>query len=356
MEEIDNIRKNIDEIDDEILTLLNKRVEWALKIKKTSLGKTPIRPEREANIVRDKTEKNQGPLPNTAVREIFTQIIASFRDDLQLDKPVTVSYLGPAGTYSEEAAGKLFGSTIELHPEETISEVVRAVENGSVNLAVVAIENSSEGAVRETHRLLQSTDAKIVAEISLPIVHCLLSNAAGLEDIKLVYAHPQALGQCRNWLATHLPKAKQIPCASNSAAAELAAEKENSAAVASQKASEIYQLKIIEKGINDQPGNETRFIALGNLQTRPTGHDKTSILVVANDKPGALHELLGILADAGITMTRLESQPYRKGQYAFYIDFVGHIKDAPVAEAISRIDKSARICQVLGSYPMEIEG
>lgn len=355
MDELNNIRKNIDEIDDEILKLLNRRAEWALKIKDTKPGKTPIRPEREASIVRDMTEKNQGPLPNEAVREIFTQIIASQRDHLQLDKPVSVSYLGPAGTYSEEAAVKLFGGTIDLHPEDTISEVVRAVENGSANLAVVAVENSSEGAVRETHRLLQSTDAKIVAEISLPIVHCLLSNDSK-QNIKTVYAHPQALGQCRGWLATHLPEARQIPCASNSAAADLAAGKENAAAVASAKAGEIYGLKIVERGINDQPGNETRFIALGNLQTRPTDNDKTSILVVANDKPGALHELLGILADAGITMTRLESQPYGKGQYAFYIDFVGHIDEPQVADAIGRIDKTARICHVLGSYPREVQG
>lgn len=356
MEEVDDIRKNIDKIDGEILKLLNDRADWALKIKKTSLGKTPIRPERESAVVREMVEKNQGPLPSSAIRQIYTQIIASFRDEMQLDKPISVSYLGPAGSYSEAAAKRLFGETIDLQPENSVSEAIKAVENGSVNLAVVAIENSSEGAVRETHKLLQDTNVKIVAEISLPIMHCLLSKSESLSGINTVYAHPQALGQCRNWLAAHLPNAKQVPCPSNSAAAELAGKNDGSAAIASREAADIYGLEVLTKGINDQPGNETRFIALGNLETRPTGHDKTSVVISLIDKPGALHEILGVLADASITMTRLESQPFKKNEYVFYIDFVGHLQDKKVAEVLERLDKSSKICQVLGSYPMEVEG
>lgn len=353
MSDIDEIRKKIDNVDLHILELLNERAELALHIKRTAQGKAPIRPERESDVVHRLIGKNEGPLPNDALKEIFTQIIASFRDQMQLERPVSVGYLGPSGTYSEEAALKLFGSTIDLHSEENISDVVRAVEAGSVNLAVVPIENSSEGAVRETHRLLQNTDARIVAEVSLPVTHSLLSKADKLGDIKTVYAHPQALGQCRGWLAKHLPGAKTVPCASNSAAAELSSTKENSAAIASQKAGEIYGLQPIETGINDQPGNETRFIALAKLQTRPTGNDKTSIIIVLNDKPGALHEALGVFAEKNITMTRLESQPYKKGQYAFYIDFAGHMDDAEVVEALTKLNEITRICQVLGSYPRE---
>lgn len=353
MSEVDNIRKEIDKIDEELLRLLSERGKLALKIKKTSAGKTPIRPERENNIVNNLIEKNDGTLPDNAIREIFTQIIASFRDQLQLDRPVSVSYLGPQGTYSEEAAIKLFGNTVDLHAEDTINEVIRAVEAGSSNLAVVPIENSSEGAVRETHRMLQDTNVRIVAEASLPVIHCLLTNQENLADIKTVYAHPQALGQCRGWLSAHLPNTKQVSCSSNSSAAGLASKNSNSAAIAGKNASKIYGLKVKEIGINDQPGNETRFVALGNLKTKPTGRDKTSMIIVLNDKPGALYEVLGILADKGITMTRLESQPYKKGQYAFYIDFVGHIEDAKVEEAIKNIDKSTRICQILGSYPIE---
>ncbi|HET7673062.1 MAG TPA: prephenate dehydratase [Candidatus Saccharimonadales bacterium] len=354
MQDIEDIRKKIDELDIKIMELLNKRAEQALKIKKTSAGQAPIRPERESDVVRKLVKANKGPVPDNALRQIFTQIIASFRDEMQLDKPVSVSYLGPAGTYSEEAAIKLFGNTIELRPEQTVLGVIRAVEGGSVNIAVLPIENSSEGPVIETHRLLQRTGTRIIAEVTLPVIHCLLSKSADLDEIKTVYAHPQALGQCRNWLATHLPKARQMPCASNSAAAELAAKKENTAAIAGKKAGQIYGLEVLQAGINDQPGNETRFIALGNLDTQPTGSDKTSVIIVLNDKPGALYEVLGILADAGISMTRLESRPYGKGQYAFYIDFAGHFKDAKIAEALDKVDKNTRVCHVLGSYPMEV--
>ncbi len=353
MDDISKIRKEIDEIDSSLLSLLNKRAEFALKIKNTTQGKAPIRPERESDIVHNLTRKNDGPLPDSAVKQIFTQIIASFRDQLQLDKPVSVSYLGPAGTYSEEAALKLFGSTIDLHPQDSIESVIRAVETGAVNLAVLPIENSTEGAVRETHRLLQNTDSNIVAEMSLPVVHSLLSNCPKLEDIKVLYAHPQSIGQCSRWIAKNLPDVKPVPCASNSAAAELASGKEGSAAIASQKAAEIYGLKILQTGINDQPSNETRFIALGKLQTKPTGNDKTSIIIVLNDKPGALHEVLGILAEKNITMTRLESQPYGNGQYAFYIDFVGHSADAEVSKVLEKMDTITKSCQLLGSYSKE---
>lgn len=352
MDEVKNIRKDIDEIDQKMLGLLNKRAELALQIKKTNLGKAPIRPEREASIVHDLTTNNNGPLPDKAVREIFTQIIASFRDRLQLDRPISVSYLGPAGTYSEEAALKLFGSTVDLRAEDTIMEVIRSVDAGSSNLAVVPIENSTEGAVRETHKLLQDTSSKIVAEISLPILHCLLTNS-GLEKIKTVYAHPQALGQCRLWISKHLPNVKTISTTSNSAAAELAASHKNSAAIASQNAADIYKLKVAAIGINDQPSNETRFVALGDLKTHPTGRDKTSMIIVLNDKPGSLHEALGVMANNRISMTRLESHPYSKGQYGFYIDFIGHIDEKPVIKAIDELRKITRTCQILGSYPIE---
>lgn len=355
MSDIDKIRRDIDKIDEELLSLLNKRADRALDIKKTGQGQAPIRPEREIDIIRNLTEKNKGPLPAHAVRSIFTQIIASFRDQLQLDSPVSVSYLGPKGTYSEEAALKLFGSTISLHPEDSISSVVRAVEAQSSDIAVIPIENSTEGAVRETHNLLFNTNSKIVSEITLPIIHCLLSKGDDLSHIKTIYAHPQALGQCKSWLATHLPGVKQVPTSSNSAAAELASKDSSSAAIASKNAAEIYDLKIVENGINDSPGNKTRFISLGSFVTKPTGNDKTSIICVLNDKPGALHELLGVLADKNISMTRLESQPHEGGQYAFFIDFVGHADQVEVKNVLEKLDSLTYKLKILGSYPSEIK-
>ncbi|MBW3568855.1 prephenate dehydratase [Candidatus Parcubacteria bacterium] len=352
--DLEKIRKEIDGLDSKILDLLNDRARLALKIKKTSTGKTPIRPEREIEIVRRLSDINNGPLTTDAVRSIFTQIISSFRDQLQLDRPISVGYLGPEGTYSQEAALKLFGNTVQLHPEETISAVFRAVQAGTTQLAVVPIENSSEGAVRETHSLLLKTDVNIVSEISVPVAHCLLSKDKDLSSIKRVYAHPQALGQCRTWLATHLPSAIHVPQKSNASAAQMAANTTEGAAIAPKKAAEIYGLNILETAINDQPDNETRFIALGNLKTKPTGSDKTSMICVAKDKPGALYQILGVLAEGNISMTRLESQPYEQGQYAFYIDFVGHRDDESVKLALEKIDGMTRICKVLGSYPAEL--
>jgi chorismate mutase/prephenate dehydratase len=222
-------------------------------------------------------------------------------------------------------------------------------------LAVVPIENTTEGAVRETHNLLFETSVNICAEIDIPIVHSLIANTDSIAKINSVYAHPQALAQCSTWLKTHLPKAEQIAVQSNAKAAFLAKEHKSSSAIASDKAAEIYGLNILERGINDQPGNRTRFIALGNIDTKPTGSDKTSLICVLNDKPGALYEILGFFAKENISMTRLESQAYKPGQYAFHIDFIGHIQEKTIKSVVENIEKNTKICRVLGSYPKEVE-
>lgn len=350
---IDEIRNNIDKIDQEILKLLADRAKLALEVKKTATGKSPIRPERENEILKRLVEKDSGPLPKKAVKEIFAQIISSFRNEMQLDRPISVSYLGPAGTYSQQAAEDLFGSSSSLRPETSISDVFRAIESGNTDLAVVPIENTTEGAVRETHNLLFATTVKICAEIDISIVHSLLSTADDISQITSVYAHPQALAQCSAWLKAHLPKAEQISVESNAKAAVLAKDHKNSAAIASDKAAHIYDLKTLERGINDQPGNSTRFIALGNIETKPTGNDKTSLICVLNDKPGALYEILGFFAKENISMTRLESQAYKPGEYAFHIDFIGHIQEETIKAVIEKIKINTKICRILGSYPKE---
>jgi chorismate mutase/prephenate dehydratase len=350
---IDKIREDIDKIDQEILELLAKRANLALEVKKTSGGKSRIRPERENEILRKLIEQDAGPLPKKAVKEIFTQIISSFRNEMQLDRPISVSYLGPEGTYSEQAAVDLFGKSTNLYPENNIPDVFRSVEAGNTDLAVVPIENTTEGAVRETHSLLFDTNAKICAEINIPIIHSLITTAENISEISSVYAHPQALAQCSTWLKTHLPKAEQISVESNAKAAALAKDQTGSSAVASDRAAEIYGLNVLERGINDRPDNKTRFIALGTIHTRPTGNDKTSLICVLNDKPGALYEILGFFAKENISMTRLESQAYKTGQYAFHIDFIGHIQEKSVAEVIENIEKNTKICRILGSYPIE---
>ncbi len=350
---IDKIREDIDKIDADILALLAKRAELALEVKKTAGGKTRIRPERENEILRKMMEQDSGPLPKKAVKEIFSQIISSFRNEMQLDRPISVSYLGPPGTYSEQAATELFGGSTDLHAENNISDVFRSVETGNTDLAVVPIENTTEGAVRETHNLLFETTVKICAEINIAITHNLITLSDDIKKINSVYAHPQALAQCSIWLKTHLPDAEQIAVQSNAKAASLAKKHENSAAIASDKAAEIYGLHVLERGINDQPGNTTRFISLGSIDTKPTGNDKTSLICVLNDKPGALYEILSFFAEENISMTRLESQAYKPGQYAFHIDFLGHGKEEKVKKVIKSIEETTKICRVLGSYPRD---
>lgn len=355
MTELDKIREEIDIIDDQIVELLNKRANFAIQVKNTKAGQTATRVDRQALIIRRILENNKGPLPNEALKEIYTQIVSSFRDRLQLESPMKVSYLGPKGTYSEEAVVKTFGKSVNLDPEESIESVVRAAEGGTTELAVVPIENSTEGAIRETHRLLMNTNLSIISEITIPVVHCLLASDTNTQKIEKVFAHPQALGQCRTWLATHMPNVEVIPSASNAAAAQSASKTKNSAAIASKNTSEIYDLNVIEEAINDQPGNETRFITLGKIETKPTGNDKTSIICIINDKPGALFEVLGIFAAQKLSMTRLESQPYQNGQYAFYIDFIGHKDEEAVKKCLKQVALISKICKILGSYPKELK-
>lgn len=350
MDKITDIREEIDKIDDEILDLVNKRVLLAQKVKKTAEGSGTIRTDRESEIIKRLTSKPVGALKPNAVTSIFREIISQSRNS-QLNSSLRVSYLGPKGTYSEDAVVKLFGEGICSQPESSTGMVFRSIDVGSCDIAVVPIENSSEGAVREAHRLLAETNANIIAEITLPIVHCLLSKALTTEGIKRVYSHPQSFGQCRDWLAEHLPDVEQISASSNASAIEQASKDELSVAIASERAGKIYGLNLLQKGINDYADNETRFIVLGKQETRPTGDDKTSIICVADDKPGALYEILGVLAKNDISMTRLESQVYKNGQYAFYIDFHGHKATDKIKDALGEIKDHSKMLKILGSYP-----
>lgn len=354
MSEIEKIRESIDDIDDKIVELLNKRANLALEVKNTKTGQSATRVDRQNSIIRRIISKNKGPLSDIALAEIYTQLVSTFRDRLQLESPMKVSFLGPKGTYSEEAVVKIFGKSVDFNPEDMIEAVFRSTEAGTTAVAVVPIENSSEGAVHETHRQLLKTNLNIISEVTIPVIHCLLSNDTKPQNIKKVFAHPQSLGQCRTWLATHLPDAELIPCSSNASAAENASKTKKSAAIASKSASDIYNLNILENGINDQPDNKTRFLALGDMETKSTGNDKTSILCMLKDRAGALHEVLGVFAEENLSMTRLESQPYQNDQYAFYIDFLGHKDDAAVAKSLEKISNLSKICKILGSYPKGI--
>lgn len=345
--ELQKARAEIDALDDQLLDILKRRAELAVKVKSLKSG-TVYKPAREAEILQRVTAANHGPLPGEAVAAIFQEIISSCRN---LEAPLRIAYLGPEGTYSHEAAIALFGKTSLGHPEISLTQVLLAAENGSTDVALLPCENSSEGAVSETHRILLKTDLKIIREYTMPIRHALLSTCHKVEDIKTVYSHPQSLGQCREWLQHHIPEASLVSANSNSEAVLKAADDSNAAAVASARTSVLYGVPILADNIQDNPDNRTRFIVVGREEADPTGKDKTSIICSVNDKPGALHELLGLFAEQNITLTRLESRPTSNNSYLFYIDFKGHKNDPIVASVLKKLAVTARSCKILGSYP-----
>lgn len=347
-EDIQAIRRQIDTVDDEINALLALRAECAIDMKRAK-GEAPIyRPSREALIIKRMQSENKSKLPAESVAAIFTEIVASCRN---LEQRLNVVYLGPEGSYSHEAAQKMFGTSSDFIPQLSLREVIRKVEADPTAVAFLPIENSSEGAVIETHRLLLSTPLQITGEYTLPIKHCLLSMAQDLAAIKVVHAHPQALGQCREWLQRNLPHAELINESSNSQAAMVALKKPATAAIASQQAAMIVGIPVLKTGINDFSGNQTRFVALSTYETQPTGDDKTSIICTVRDKVGALHELLGIFEKHKLSLVRLESQPHPDHQYAFYIDFDGHSSTPAIAQALEELTEASRSCKILGSYP-----
>lgn len=268
-------------------------------------------------------------------------------------KHMTITFLGPAGTYSEEAARKQFGDNAIYKPEASLDNAIRAVEGGRADVAVVPIENSTEGIVKITYDHLLETPLHISNEILLPVHHQLLTKAPSLEEIHEVVAHPQALAQCRMWLEKFLPLAKQTSAISNAEAARLASEHNKIAAVAGTRAADLYHVPILKENIEDDPSNTTRFIALGSRQPEPSGSDKTSLVCSTADKPGALYEVLGVLAQEDINMVKLESRLARGSlqDYIFFIDIEGHQKDQTIAKTIERLKDHTIFLKVLGSYP-----
>lgn len=348
---LDNLRQEIDSIDDRILQLLNARAEVALRVKEAK-GTTAIyNPAREAAIVRRMQASNTGHLPNQAIAGIYREIISSCRN---LEQPLSVAYLGPAGSYSHEAALKSFGETANFIPQLSLPEVIKSVNNAAADLALLPIENSTEGAVTESHRLLLATDLLICKEFILPIRHCLLTSERKIEEIKVVHAHPQALGQCREWLQLHLPHARLVSEASTSQAAANVKDSPGQAAIGSIYTAETTGVPILVTGINDFADNQTRFIALGKFPAVASAHDKTSIICSVRDKVGALHELLAILAKHEVNLVRLESQPHSDHEYVFYIDIEGHQNTPTIKTALHELAQAAKTCKILGSYPKDV--
>jgi chorismate mutase/prephenate dehydratase len=355
---LEQIRQQIDDIDLKIQDLLNQRTAMAQEVARIKIengGHADFyRPDREAMVLRNVMERNQGPLSAEEMARLFREIMSAC---LAAEKTLQVAYLGPEGSFTQAAAQKHFGGSVELHSMSTIADVFHAVETGHACYGVVPVENSTEGMVSHTLDRFIASPLKINGEVTLRIHHYLLSKEKDLNSVGKVYAHPQALAQCRQWLTEELAEAELIPLNSNAEAArKVASEPEGTAAIAANRAAEIYGLSVLANNIEDEVDNTTRFLVIGSQEVGATGVDKTALLVSTKNKPGALQSLLTPLAENGISMTRIESRPSRKGiwEYVFFIDIEGHISEAEVGGALKRLEQESSMFRILGSYPKAV--
>lgn len=346
-------RDQIDVIDEQILGLVNERARHAREIGNLKGGGPIYRPEREAQVLRRLLELNAGPLSGEAVTAIFRSVMSNCR---ALEKELSVAFLGPLGTYSEEAANKQFGGLSAPVQCSSIDEVFRVVEAGTVDYGVVPVENSTEGAVGRTLDLLMSTSLKICGEVDLPVHHNLISKKSGKDQVDRLYSHAQSLAQCHEWLNQNMPGIERQAVSSNAEAARLAAAEEGAAAIASCRAAELFGLNLLAGNIEDDPKNTTRFLVLSTHDVAPSGRDKTSLLMAARNEPGAMVALLEPLAKHGVSMAKLESRPSKMGlwEYVFFVDIEGHHQDTAVANALVELQKKASLLKVLGSYPVAV--
>ncbi len=346
------LRQQIDAIDAEILALLNRRAKIAQEVGhvKAETNAPVFRPEREAQVLLKVAERNPGPLQGSDVQTIFREVMSACR---ALEKRVTVAYLGPAGTFSEQAVYQQFGHAVEGLPCVSIDEVSRATEAGTADFGVAPIENSSEGVINRTLDLLLQTTLNISGEVSIPVHHSLMTKEGTMAGIARICAHSQALAQCNAWLNQHYPSIERQAVASNAEAARMASESDTVAAIAGEMAAQKYDLQVVSANIQDDPHNRTRFAVVGRLQNGASGKDQTSLVLSVANKAGAVYKLLAPLARHGVSMTRFESRPARMGawEYYFYVDVEGHAADDKVAKALDELQQNAAFYKLLGSYP-----
>lgn len=352
-----DLRIQIDAIDKELLTLLNRRAQVAKQVGdvKKREGTPFFRPDRVAQVIEHIQQANTGPLKNEHVAAVWREIMSAC---LALESPVRVAYLGPVGTFSEQAALQFFGASIEHVPCISIDEVFRATATGSAEYGVVPVENSTEGMVSRSLDLFLNSPLHIIGEVSLMVRHNLLRLYDSLENIEAVYAHPQALAQCQGWLSTHLPNAERRTASSNAEGARLASTNPAWAGIASDRAASQFALHTAAHAIQDDAFNRTRFAVVCLPQTLPSpppsGKDCISLVVSVPNRPGAVHDILVPLKVHGVSMTRFESRPARSGQweYYFYIDLQGHPSQDHVKAALADLQRLCAFYKVLGTYPV----
>jgi len=345
------LRRRIDEIDDRILTLLNERAGVVIEVGRIKEGESSdfYVPSREQAIYQRLTDENTGPFPNDGIRRVFREIISA---SLNLEQPMKVAFLGPQATFTHVAAMQQFGFSAQLVPQKSISAVFEDVARGRANYGVVPVENSTEGVVSHTLDMFIDSDLKINAEVMLEVSHDLLSCSGDLAAIKRVVSHPQALAQCRRWLEENLPDVPLVDVGSTALAAQMVADDDSTAAIASETAASLYGLKVVKKKIEDNPNNFTRFLVIGKKNPDPTGNDKTSLMFRIKDEPGILYRMLEPFSKRNINLAKIESRPLKKiaWEYIFFLDLEGHIADADVAAAVNDLGDYCEFVKVLGSY------
>jgi chorismate mutase/prephenate dehydratase len=354
------IRGRIDAVDRELQDLISERARLAqvVGVTKRASG-TPTaefyRPEREAEVLQSVVDRNRGPLADEEMVRLFREIMSAC---LAQQQPLKIAFLGPEGTFTQQAVLKHFGHSVRALPIASIDEVFREVESGAADFGIVPIENSTEGTVNHTADMFLVSPLKICGEVELRVQQNLMGRMTGLDRIQRVCSHQQSLAQCRQWLDENLPSVERLTVASNAEAARRARDEAGTAAIAGQVAAEVYGLKVLVPGIEDRPDNTTRFLVIGRKLLERSGRDRTTLLLSGPDTsgPGALLRLLEPIARHGISMTRLESRPSRrrKWDYVFFVDLEGHVDDAPVAEALADLKQRASLCKVLGSYPRAV--
>lgn len=354
-DKLKTVRDRIDALDQQIQVLINERAKCAQEVAALKSGEsgTFYRPEREAEVLRKILARNQGPLSGEEIARLFREIMSAC---LALEQPLQIAYLGPEGTFTQAAAFKHFGHSVRTDSHISIDAVFREVEAGACQYGVVPVENSTEGVITHTLDMFLNSPLKITGEVQLRIHHNLLSKAESVGAIARIYSHQQSLAQCRAWLDAHAAGLERIAVSSNAEAANLAAQDHQAAAIASREAADIYGLRVLFPNIEDEPDNTTRFLVIGKESVPHSGKDKTSLLLSAANKPGALHHLLAPFAQHGISMTRIESRPSRRGiwEYVFFVDIEGHVSENRVAQALEELRKEAAMLKVLGSYPRAI--
>jgi chorismate mutase domain of proteobacterial P-protein, clade 2 len=359
---LEQIRERIDTVDAQLHALINERARLAQQVgvSKHAAGHTVdfYRPEREAQVLRAALKRNQqegGPLRDDEILRLFREIMSAC---LAQQNALKIGYLGPEGTFTQQAVLKYFGHSVRPLPLTSVQEVFHEVESAAADFGVVPIENSTEGTVNNTLDMFLTTPLKISGEVELRIHQNLMGRMTMLGEIRRVCGHPQSLAQCRGWLHEHMPGIERVTVSSNAEGARRARDEDGTAAIAGAAAAEVYGLNLLVPEIEDRPDNTTRFLIIGRKAASPSESDKTTLLVSAErtDAPGALYRLLEPLAQHGITMTRIESRPSRKRKwdYVFFIDVEGHAERPPLATALAELKNRASLFRVVGSYPRAI--